>query len=255
MKARLLRQRLSVSAPKMTVRTHVPLVAKIAIGVVAAVVALGIGGWFARSEIAHTAFGDANPEVQRLAEENRALREERDRLLESSNTVDSSRAMDRSTIKGLGEQIARLEADNTRLKEDVAFFEAATADRTSTAAKDPGGIAIRRFQVTQDRAAHTARYRILLTQDSKANREFTGSLQLALNVVQGGKAVTIAVPGEAPQAAGGPDGGQYAVVFRSYKRLDGSFALPADAVLKSVQARILDHGTVRVQQTVALTEP
>ena len=46
--------------------------------------------------------------------------------------------MERSTIQELGEQIARLEADNTRLKEDVAFFEAATADRPSTAAKDAG---------------------------------------------------------------------------------------------------------------------
>ena len=255
MKVRLLRQRLSVSAPRMTVRSHVPMGTKIVIGVVAIVMAIVLGGWGARSEFAQARLGDPNPELKRLQEENRSLHEERDRLLDASNTVDSNRVMERSTIKELGEQIARLEADNTRLKEDVAFFEAATADRTSSAPKDAnGGIAIRRFQVTQDRAAHTARYRILLTQDSKANRDFTGDLQLTVTTIQAGKAVNIAVPGDtgaSAKAATDP----YAVVFRSYKRIDGSFVVPADAVVKSVQVRILERGVVRVQQTVTLTGP
>ena len=263
MKVRLLRQRLSVSAPRMTVRSHVPLGTLIVIGLVALVAAVVFGAWIARSEFAQARLGDPNPELKRLQDENRALHEERDRLLESTNTVDSSRVMERSTIKELGDQIARLESDNTRLKEDVAFFEAATADRTSTAAKDArdasGGIAIRRFQVKQDPIAHTARFRILLTQDSRANRDFTGDLQLTVAVVQGGKAANIVLPGDAAQpaisSADGSPGNPYAVTFRSYKRIDGSFGVPVDAVVKSVQARILERGVVRVQQTVMLTGP
>lgn len=257
MKVRLLRQRLSVSAPRMTVRSHLPMGATIAIGVVAILAAIVLGGLAARSDFAHRVFGDPNPEVKQLKEENLTLREDHDKLLESSNTVDSNRVMERSTIKELGEQIARLEADNTRLKEDVAFFEAATADRTTTPAKNAnGGIAIRRFQVTQDQAAHTARYRILLTQDSKANRDFTGELQLVATVLQAGRAVNIGIPGDGAPATDSSSGiNPYSVVFKSYKRIDGSFGLPVDAVLKSVLVRILEKGVPRVQQTVAVTGP
>lgn len=259
MKVRLLRQRLSVSAPRMTVRSHVPMGAKVAIAVVAFVAAVALGGWIGRSEFAQARLGDPNPELKRLQDENRTLHEERDRLLEATNTVDSSRVMERSTIKELGDQIARLEADNTRLKEDVAFFESATADRTSAAAKDAGGIAIRRFQVTQDKVAHTARFRILLTQDSRANRDFTGDLQLSVAVLQGGRTANIVLPGDTTTPEKGTQdpasGNPYVVAFRSYKRIDGSFAVPADALVKSVQARILERGAVRVQQTVAITEP
>lgn len=257
MKVRLLRQRLSVSAPRMTVRSHVPMAARVAIAVIALVAATLLGGWIARGEFAQAALGVPNPELERLRVENRVLRQERDHLLESTSTVDSNRAMESATIKELGSQIARLESDNTRLKEDVAFFEAATADRRSTAPKDAsGGIAIRRFQVTQDRLAHTARFRILLTQDSRANRDFAGDLQLTVTLSQGGKTASMVLPGDPTQASADAAGGKpYVIAFRSYKRIDGSFTVPADAVVRSVQARILERGVVRVQQTLALTEP
>lgn len=232
----------------MTVRSQLPLGVRLVVGLVAAAVAIAIGVALSRTDVARAALGHPDARVDRLLDENRALRDERDRLLESGNTADSRRAMEGATIRELGEQIARLEADNARLKEDVAFFEAATADRSPATTKD-AGIAIRRLQVIQDRAAHTARYRILLTQDSKANRDFAGTLQFALTVQQGARTVGIVVPDDAGRAPGDV---AYAVDFRSYKRIDGSFAWPADAVLRSVQARILERGAVRAQQTVAV---
>ena len=241
----------------MTVRSHVPFVAKLAVGCAALMLALGAGIALSRTEFVLPWLGDPHPGIGRLTDDNRALREERDRLLEASNTIDSRRAMEGSTIRELGEQVARLEADNGRLKEDVAFFEAATADRSPSVAKDAGGIAVRRFQVVQDKATRSARYRILLTQDSRANREFTGNLQMTLTVVQAGKAANIVVPDSAgrglrSQGVTGQPDRPASVVFRSYKRIDGSFDIPADATLKSVQARILEYGAVRAQQTVAV---
>lgn len=257
MKYRKLRQRLSVSAPRMTVRSHVPLGVTVAVACVAIAIAIAAGVALARTSFARELLGDPSPELGRLVDENHALRAERDRLLESSNTTDARRAIERSTIKELGDQIARLEGDNARLKEDVAFFEAATADR-APGTRDTGGIAIRRFQVTQDKAAHTARFRILLTQDSKAPADFAGSLQLALTLQRNGKAVNIVLPENVgastakPASAADADLARFAVTFRTYKRIDGTFAVPADATLQSVQARILERGVVRVQQSVAV---
>ena len=251
MKFRRLRKP-SVSAARMTVRTHVPLRVKIALGLVAAAAAIAAGVVLARMASPPPASTDPLPGIARLVEENRALRLERDHLLEASNTTDSRGLMESSTIRELGSQVAALQAENSRLKEDVAFFEAATADRTPSGAVDAvSGIAIRRFQVTQDRAHHTARYRILLTQDAKAGREFNGVLQLQVTVQQDGHSTTILLP----QAAGRNDPlnvSRYDVVFKSYKRIDGSFDVPVTAVVRTVQARVLERGAVRVQQTVTV---
>ena len=253
MKYRLLRRRLSVAAPRMTVRSHLPLWVKMAGVFLVIAVAAAAGFGAANFTAAHEALPAARAEVDRLAAENLALKAERDRVVESDNTSDSRATMDRSTINELGEQIGRLEQDNARLNEDVAFFEAATADRSPARTGDGSAIAIRRLQVVQDKAAHAVRFRILVTQDSRATRDFTGNLQLAVTMVEAGRTVSITFPDGGPNgtAAAGPTSPDpYAVVFRSYKRIDGTFAVPADATVKAVQFRILEGGVVRVQQIV-----
>ncbi len=249
MKPRLLQRTRSVSAARMTVGTYVPLGVKWAIGCIAFAGAVAVGVGLARTGPVRNLLGDPDHDATRLIAENQALRGERDRAREIDGEADSRRVMEGSTIKELGEQILRLEADNARLKEDVAFFEAATADRPAAGAKkgsEAGSdVAIRRFQVVHDPAAHVGRYRILLTQDSRAARDFSGTLQLALSVVQAGHPATLVVPED-------PGKAPFAVAFKSYKRIDGTFAWPADSVLRSVQARVLERGAVRAQQTVAV---
>ena len=245
----------------MTIRTHIPWPFRIVVALVALVAAAAMGAWWTgggstRSEREHD-----RADLVTLREENRALHAERDRLTAATSMTDSKRLMERSTLKELGDQIAKLEADNAKLKEDVAFFEAATTERRAQA-QASAGIAIRRFQVTQDAAAHTARYRILVTQDSKANRDFSGELQLVVTIAQGGKTANITVPDSSVPAGArntGPggvsvegDAAQFQVAFRSYKRMEGSLRIPAEASLKAVHAKILERGVVRAQQTVTL---
>jgi hypothetical protein len=245
MRYRLLR-RFSVSAPRMTVRSHLPLSLKICAGLVAFGAAIAIGVVLGRIGTA-PARGALDASLGRALEENRALRDQRDQLV-AQGAVDTRRVMENATIKELGDQVTRLEADNARLKEDVAFFEAATAGRTPASAVDAAsGIALRRFQVTADKSAQRVRYRLLLTQDSRANRDFVGSLALVATIQRGGQTTKLSLSDAAPDAAA--DAASYAVVFRSYKRIDGSFGLPADATLLSVEARVLEQGTVRVRQT------
>ena len=240
----------------MTVRRHVPVAVQVGGAAFVILVAVGAGMVLARVGFVQAWLGDPSPEIGRLVEENRALRIEHDRLLELGNTTDSRAAMERSTIRELGDQVARLEAENTRLKEDIAFFEAATAGRPSSGALDAAsGIAIRRFQVTVDPVTHVARYRLLLTQDSRATRDFAGELQLVLGLVQGGRTVDIVLPakaGDGAPARPADDAANFAFAFRSYKRIDGTFDILPGEVLRSVQARILERGAIRVQQTVTL---
>jgi hypothetical protein len=48
------------------------------------------------------------------------------------------------------------------------------------------------------------------------------------------------------------DAKAYQLSFRFFKRLEGTFKVPAGAVVKQVEARLLEHGIVRSQQTVAV---
>ena len=186
--------------------------------------------------------------IDKLRAENRALLAERERLLASSNTTDSRAVMDRSTLEQLGGQIKALESENARLKEDVAFFDSITAGRGASGSAPAGSnIAIRGLQVTPDTVPQQMRYRMLVSQGAKADRDFNGDLQLVLNLQQAGKAATINLPDAAP-AVGAIDP-QYRIGFRYYKRLEGTFRVPADASLKSLQAKIFEHGALRAQQT------
>ena len=253
----------------MTIRTHIPWPLRIVVVLIAIAAAGAIGAWWASSGPASAESDKARARLQTLVEETLSLRAERDRLLVATNRTDSAtdskRVMEHSTLDALGDQVAKLEVENAKLKEDVAFFEAATTERTSQASAS-GGLAIRRFQITQDKAAHTARYRLLVTQDSKAKRDFSGELQLVVTIAQGGKTANITLP-DAPTTASGAaavrnagpggvsidgDATQFQVAFRSYKRMEGSLRIPAEASLKAVHAKILERGVVRAQQTVTL---
>jgi len=248
MRYRLLRS-LSVSAPKMTVRSHVPAWMKICAGVLLFAVAVAVGVVIGRLGGA-SARGEVDATLGRLMQENLDLRGERDRLAGAGGTVESQSVMENATIKELNDQVAKLEAENAHLKEDVAFFEAATAGRTPATAVDAAsGIALRRFQVTEDKATHRVRYRLLLTLDAKANRDFVGNLELVASIERNGRAAKITLPDPSKAGADDADMARFAVSFRSYKRIDGMFDLPADATLMSVEAHVLEHGVIKVRRT------
>ncbi len=225
-----------------------------------AAVALAAGVWIGRNGLPWLGLEPLRGQLAQLRADNAQAKAELGRL-RAPAAMDSGALMERSTVAALGEQVERLEADNAKLKEDVAFFEAATADRPGAAAAG-GAIAIRRFQVVPDAATHAARYRVLLTQDSKANRDFAGELRLTVTIQRAGKAVSIDFPGSRTPAVPDPleaegvhidgDPAQFQVVFRSYKRIDGSFRFPADTALRAVEIRIVERNSVIARQTVSL---
>lgn len=232
----------------MTIRKHVPWpwrVATLAAGLFLAVLA---GAWFFGDVPASSLSSARDKEIARLQTENLALAAERYRLLAGSNTTDSQAVIERSTLQRLSSQIKALESENAKLKEDIAFFDSITAERdTKGAAAAGSSIAIRGLQVGPDTVPQQMRYRMLVSQGAKADRDFNGDLQLVLNLQQAGKAATISLPDAA--SAGGAGDPQYKVGFRYYKRLEGTFRIPSDASLKSLQAKIFERGMLRAQQT------
>ena len=247
MKWKLLLRRMSVSAPRMTVRTHIPWPVRI----LAIILMLGVGGalalWIydAGRRFAGFDSGEAKQEVQRLRGTLAELTIERDKLRAMADSSESKLAIERAAQQKLADQVKALEADNTRLKEDLAFFEALLpADGRQE------GIVIRSARVERDSATGQYRYRVLLMQGGKSGAVFTGRLVLTVNTIAGGRSANIILPSVGDDAKDGIVDGGYSFTLRRYQRIEGSFSLPAGTTIRSVQVRVMEGDKVRAQQTV-----
>ncbi len=246
MKWKLLWRRLSVTAPRMTIKTHRPWWVQALVWVLI----LGFSGALALwtydlgRRIAGLDRGEVESEIASLKKRLARSEEERVALSANANAANSHLAIERATLEKLMSQVKTLEAENTRLREDLAFFE-----RMAPAPANPG-VSIRNFTLQNEPGGTGIRYRLLIGQGGKTERDFVGSVQLLVTMLQGGQTVTLTLPEAVPGKA--PGNPAFALSFRTFQRLEGTIALPEQAVLKSVQARVLENGLVRAQQTAAL---
>lgn len=243
MKLRLWLRRLSVSAPQMTVRRQLPWPLRLAIVciVLGGVGAIAFGGYDFGRSLSGLAPVVTRNQFASLQEELVRLRSERDQYSTTVNSAESQLNIERSAQRQLAAQVKALEAENIKLKEDLTFFESLLPTD-----KNGSGVSIRSLKADMA-GANQLRYRLLVMQGGKAERDFNGSAQLAVTVLQAGKSVIINFPDGANGDAAARS--RFQLAFRHYQRLEGILTVPEGAVLQSVQARILEQGQVRAQQT------
>ncbi|MDB5761880.1 MAG: hypothetical protein JWQ21_875 [Herminiimonas sp.] len=226
----------------MTIRTDLPWPLKVAfIGIV-----LGLGGavamWTYDMGRSFTGFNPgAKEQLATFKEQIDKLSAERDQFSSTVDSAESQLNIERSAQKQLAAQVKALEVENTRLKEDLAFFESLLPADTGS-----HGIAIRRLKV-EIIDPNQLRYRLLIMQGGKGERDFVGNIQFAVTVVQGGKSAMMIFP----EAASG-DLGKFKLGFKHYQRVEGVLTLPDGALVKAVQARVLEKGQIRAQQSANL---
>lgn len=231
---------MSVSSPKMTIRTRTPWPMRLLIVAIAA-----LAGAAAMWAYGSGKFMPANPDNARAQlalykEQLDKVTVERDQLSTTANAAESQLNIERSAQKQLATQVKTLEADNTRLKEDLAFFESLLPNATG-----PVGISIRRLKIDQI-APNQLRYRLLIMQGGKGDRRFVGSLQLMVTTLQDGKSAMMTFP------AAPAEQDKFKLSFMHYQRVEGVLTLPEGAATKLVQARVLENGQVRAQQAANL---
>ncbi len=129
-------------------------------------------------------------------------------------------------------QIKDLSEDNSRLQEDLAFFQ----NLTATQGKE-GELAVHRLGVERDKIPGEYRVRMLLVQSGQRVKAFTGGYQLVATVVQNGHKTTLLFPSKQSGDA------QFELNFKYYQRLEQSIVLPPDAQLQSIQVRLFERGS------------
>jgi hypothetical protein len=235
MRWKLFRRRMSISAPRMIVRSHLPwplrwVVLAVAFGFSAA---LALWAFEFGKEIAGLDRG-SKEELAQLRADVKTLREERDRAQSIANTADSLLKAERATQDKLNQQLRQAEAEVLALKADLGFFE-----RLLPAAGD--GLAVRALQAEALQPGQL-RYQLLVMQSGRSPAEFKGRYEMQLAGTLDGKPWTFA-----------PPSGARALSVKQYARVEGLIDHPAPAVVKTVQVRVLDNnGGVRASQTVKL---
>jgi hypothetical protein len=165
-------------------------------------------------------------------------------------------------------QIKVLELENSKLKQGAVAVApkllaskkaAANAKAAVGAAKSAAnaaaeapklvnhGLALRRFEADQP-ALKQLHYRLILSQPATAPK-LAGRLQLVVTGTKAGKAVVLKYP-----SATAANAAQFAVKLGTLQRCEGLLALPEGVVVKSLQARVLEKGQVRIARSVTLKD-
>ena len=235
MRFKLLRRRLTISAPRMKVRSAMPWPLRWA----SAAIVLGFCGaislWAFElgKDLAGVDHGDRE-ELSRLREDVVKLREERDRIQSILNTSGSAMTVQRAAQERMVSQIRVLETENRALREDLGFFEKLMP------ASGTEAVAIRGLQA-EVLSGTQLKWQVLVIQAVKNAPEFRGKLEVSFSGTLEGKPWTMQLPG-----------GAQPLQFKQYRRVEGMVDLPAEAVVKNVSARIVEGAVSRAVQNVSL---
>ncbi|MDO9401216.1 MAG: hypothetical protein Q7T46_07180 [Polaromonas sp.] len=235
MKFRLFRRRLTISSPRMAIRSALPWPLRWALGAVMLGFSAAIALWTFELGVSIAGLDkDAKLELARLREEVAALRMERDKSQSIANTAGSLLTAEKAAQEKMAAQLKQLEADNRMLRDDLGFFEKLLPAGGAESA------AIRGLQA-EALSDMQIRWQVLVIQPVKNAPVFNGKLELTFNGTLAGKPWTMGLPG-----------GTQPLQFKQYRRIEGVLDLPPLAVVKTVTAKVVEGTAVRSIQTVKL---
>lgn len=235
-------RRLTVSAPRMAVRSALPWPFRWAMLAIVAGFCAAIALWAFEfgKDIAGLDQGNKQ-QLQQVLLENDALRaqlsalkDEHHKAQSVANTADTLLTAEKVSQEKLSALNRQLEADNQRLKNDLGFFEQLIP------ASGTAGISIRGLQAELQKTGEL-KWQVLMIQAVRNPAEFKGQLELTFTGLENGK----------PWVGKLPAGAQ-PVVVKQYGRLEGLYPVPFNVVIKNVTVRVLEGQAVRAVQTLKL---
>jgi multidrug efflux pump subunit AcrA (membrane-fusion protein) len=245
MKWKLLLRKLSISSPEVSVRSHLPLPVRLLLLflVLALAAAAGVGIYEYGRGFGRPDRRELLAQIERLESKLRETEAERSRLTATVTALEAQMKVERAAQEQLAKQADELETEANRLRDDLAFFESLLPTKASAS-----GIQIRSFRMQPDGTPEAMRYRLLVQQAGKPERDFVGVVQMQVNYVAEGRPHSLQVPDPAVPDSRRP----LELSFRHYQRVEGTITLPEGATAKSVVVRIVAAGQTHAQQTFQL---
>lgn len=242
MRLRLLLRRLTVSAPRMAVRSALPWPLRWALWAVVAGFCSAMGLWaFEFGKDIAGLDSASKAQLQRLRIENAdlAAQLEHTKLALTAaqsvaNTADTVLTTEKVAQQKLLDANRLLESENLRLKSDLGFFEQLIP------ASGVAGLSLRGLQA-QHLTSGELKWQVLVIQANKNPVEFKGRLEITFNGVDNGKPWTSDMPN-----------GPIPVTLTQYGRMEGVFRVPPNVVVKSITAKVMEGAAMRATHTLKL---
>jgi len=240
---RKLRQTFGISAPRMTVRTHLSWRWKVP--ALLALLGLVAGMWWWGFDFGQFLGGfnrSAVAEKQAQLETDLAqARSENARLRTRASELESDLNMARGAQTTLTKQALELQSENTQIKEELAFLQKLYSDTGKQ-----GTIQIQRLSAERERddAYH---YSLLIVRGGNPLEDFSGQITLQAGILSGGRPATIALPDDQPDAAA-----SLRLKFKYYQRIEGTIHIPPGSQLRTLQAKVMEAGQSTPKATRSL---
>jgi len=242
---RRLRSSFGIGAGRMTIRTQRAWYWRWLINVLMMALVGTVVWWLVQNSYRITGFDieDVRQQMGKLTQENRTMKAELEAARATLVERERQLQIEKASQGELARNVAQLQDENAGLKEDLGFLR-----NIMSSGAAPEGIAMSNLKVERDARPNEYRYRMLLTQGGQRKQDFKGRVQVVAKALQGTNVNSFTFP----NAAEGEN--ELVVDFRFYQKVEGQFRLPDDALLKSVEVRILamPGGQVKLSRTLNL---
>lgn len=235
MKFRLFRRRLTISSPRMAIRSAMPWPLRWAMGAVMLGFSAAIALWTFELGVSIAGLDRAAKlELTKLREEVTELRAERVKSQSIANISGSLLTAEKAAQEKMVGQIRQLESENRLLRDDLGFFEKLLPAGGADSA------AIRGLQA-EKLSDLQVKWQVLVIQPVRDAPVFNGKLEMTFTGTLAGK----------PWSTG-LTGGAQTLQFKQYRRVEGVLDLPPQAVVQSITAKLIEGTVTRSVQAIKL---
>ncbi len=239
---RRLRSNFGIGSSRMAIRSQLAWYWRWLLNLLLMVLVGGVVWWLVQNSYRITGFNqeEAKQRLASLTEENRKLKQDLDSAKGTLIERERMLQIDRAAQTELARSVAQLQEENASIKEDLSFLR-----RVMSSGATPEGIGLSDLKVERDGSSNQYRYRMMLTQGGQRKVDFKGRVQVIARISRGASLVSMTFPE-------GESGDAGAFEFRFYHKVDGRFALPEGAALKSVEVRVIavPGGQVKLSRTL-----
>ncbi len=241
------RRRFGISAPRMTVRTHLAWYWRWLGLILVGGLSLALAAWMydAGRRFAGFDSSEVQEELVQLRAAVKKMDQDTAQLRGLANAADARVKIEQSAQAQLATQVKQLEDENTRLKEDLAFFEGLIPS-----GRRDERVSIHRFTVQPGAVPGEYRYRLLVLQGGRRDREFSGTMQFSADLQDKGRNAMIPLAGD-----GISERGVRSLNFKFFHRVEGVFRTAPTARLRAVQVRIFESGSSETRATESVNLP
>ena len=241
--ARRLRTSFSIGSSRMAIRSQLAWYWRWLLNLLMMLLVATVVWWLVQNSYRITGFSldEAKQQIESLRADNSRMKAEMD--VTRAQLIERARQLqiEQASQKELARTVAQLQDENASLKEDLGFLRKLMSSTTTVA-----GLGLSDLRIERDGRPNEYRYHMLLTQGGQRKEDFRGKVQILARVADGPNISTYTFPETgSPDAAG-------KVEFRFYQKVEGRFAVPVGAVLKSADVRVLalPGGQVKLSRTV-----